>query len=148
MMNTRRWLSLLLGVSLAALLAGCAGSPRPAITVDDAWVRPSAMMDRAGAAYMVIHNNSASDDRLLAVSSDVAETIELHESKEMEGMMQMSPVEAIAVPAGGSATLAPGGLHVMLIGLTRELVPGSSVALQLHFENAGEVGVNAEVREE
>jgi len=59
----------------------------------------------------------------------------------------MAPVTAIAVPAGGEATLAPGGLHIMLIDLTRELTPGDEVTLTLTFEKAGDITVTAVVRE-
>ena len=138
-------------VLLAALaLAACGGSggTTGGITVSDAWARPSPMMERAGAAYLVIQNNGAAEDKLLSVESDVAQTIELHETKEMNGMLQMSPVPNIPVPAGGKAELKPGGLHVMLIGLKRELKAGDKVQLTLNFEKAGKVPVTAEVKEQ
>jgi len=138
-------------VAMAALaLAACGGSGRTTggITVSDAWARPSPMMERAGAAYMVLQNNGAAEDKLLSVESDVAKTIELHETKEMNGMMQMSPVSNIPVAAGGKTELAPGGLHVMLIGLTRELKAGDKVQLTLNFEKAGKIPVTAEVKEQ
>ena len=143
--------SLVVVVMLAALaLAACGGSGGTAggITVSDAWARPSPMMERAGAAYMVLQNNGATEDKLLSVESDVAKTIELHETKEMNGMMQMSPVPNIPVPANGKTELKPGGLHVMLIGLTRELKAGDKVQLTLNFEKAGKVPVTAEVKEQ
>jgi copper(I)-binding protein len=138
-------------VLLAALaLAACGGSggTTGGITVSDAWARTSPMMERAGAAYMVLQNNGAAEDKLLSVESDVAQTIELHETKEMNGMMQMSPVPNIPVPAGGKTELKPGGLHVMLIGLNRELKAGDKVQLTLNFEKAGKVPVTAEVKEQ
>jgi periplasmic copper chaperone A len=138
-------------VMLAALaLAACGGSggATGGITVSDAWARPSPMMERAGAAYLVIQNNGAAEDKLLSVESDVAQTIELHETKETNGMMAMSPVPNIPVPANGKAELKPGGFHVMLIGLTRELKVGDKVQLTLNFEKAGKIPVTAEVKEQ
>jgi copper(I)-binding protein len=138
-------------VLLAAMaLAACGGSggTTGGITVSDAWARPSPMMERAGAAYLVIQNNGAAEDRLLSVESDIAKTIELHETKESGGMMEMSPVPNIPVPAGGRTELKPGGLHVMLIGLNRELKAGDKVQLALNFEKAGKIPVTAEVREQ
>jgi copper(I)-binding protein len=143
--------SLVVVVMLAALaLAACGGSggTTGGITVSDAWARPSPMMERAGAAYMVLQNNGAADDKLLSVEGDVAKAIELHETKAMNGMMAMSPVTNIPVPAGGKAELKPGGLHVMLIGLTRELKAGDKVQLTLNFEKAGKIPVTAEVKEQ
>jgi hypothetical protein len=138
-------------VVLAALaLAACGGSggTTGGITVSDAWARTSPMMDRAGAAYMILQNSGAAEDKLLSAESDVAQTIELHETKEMNGMMSMSPVPNIPVPAGGKTELKPGGLHVMLIGLNRELKAGDKVQLTLNFEKAGKVPVTAEVKEQ
>jgi copper(I)-binding protein len=141
-----KFLLCLLG--LAVGLAACAAPGEGGgLAVSGAWVRSSAMMDRAGAAYLVIENGGAAD-RLVSVSSDVAATIELHETKDVGGMMEMAPVDGIAVPAGGQVELKPGGLHIMLIGLTRELAPGDEVRLTLNFEQAGAVEVAAEVREE
>lgn len=137
-------------VLVAVLLAACGGSggTSSGITVSDAWARPSPMMERAGAAYMVLQNNGAAEDKLLSVESDVARTIELHETKESGGMMEMSPVPNIPVPANGRTELKPGGLHVMLIGLTRQLKAGEKVQLTLNFEKAGKMPVTAEVREQ
>lgn len=131
------------------LLAGCSSSGGDSgISVQDVWVRNSPMMERAGAAYMVIENSGTTEDRLLSASVDFANTVELHETKEVDGMMEMSPVEAIPVPANGSVEMAPGGLHVMLIGITEELTPGQKVTLLLNFENAGEIEVEAEVKDQ
>ena len=142
--------SVVIAVVLAALaLAACGGSGTAGgITVSDAWARPSPMMERAGAAYLVLRNNGAADDKLLSVESDVAKTIELHETKESGGMMEMSPVPSVPVPANGQAELKPGGFHVMLIGLNRELKVGDKVQLTLNFEKAGKIPVTAEVREQ
>jgi periplasmic copper chaperone A len=146
-----RRVSLVVVVMLIVLaLAACAGSggTTGGITVSDAWARTSPMMERAGAAYMVLQNSGAAEDKLLSVESDVAKTIELHETKEMNGMMAMSPVPNIPVAAGGKTELKPGGLHVMLIGLTRELKAGDKVQLTLNFEKAGKVPVTMEVKEQ
>ena len=144
--------ALVIGVVLLAALAlaacGGPGGTTGGITVSDAWARTSPMMERAGAAYMVLQNSGAAEDKLLSVESDVAKTIELHETKESGGMMQMSPVPNIPIAAGGKTELKPGGLHVMLIGLNRELKAGDKVQLTLNFEKAGKVPVTAEVKEQ
>jgi hypothetical protein len=100
-----------------------------------------------GAAYMTIRGGSEAD-RLIRAESDVAEVIELHTVENDGGVMKMRPVEGIDVPAGGEVQLAPGGFHVMLINLKRELKPGDTVALTLQFEKAGAVSVEASVREQ
>jgi len=61
-------------------------------------------------------------------------------------MMRMSPVENIEIPAKSQAKLEPGGLHVMLIGLKRELKPDEKIKLKLQFEKGGMQEVEAVVR--
>ena len=136
---------LMLAVSVAAC-GGSSGGTTGGITVSDAWVRNPVIADQPGAAYLVIQNNGAAD-KLLSVTSDVAHMIELHESMESGGMMSMSSVPNIAVPANGKVELRPGGLHMMLMGLTHPLKPGDKVQLTLNFEKAGKVPVTAEVKE-
>ena len=63
------------------------------------------------------------------------------------GQAEMSPVDGVDVPAGGSVTFEPGGYHVMLTDLTTPLEVGSSITIVLTFEQAGDVEVQAEVRE-
>ena len=99
------------------------------------------------AAYMTIRNVGSEDDRLIKAQSDVSQVVELHTMEEKDGVMSMHPVEAIDVPANGSAELKPCGFHVMFIGLTRDLNVGEQVTVTLTFEKAGEVTVQADVRE-
>lgn len=108
-------------------------------------------MDMGGAnsaAYMVIRNTGGEPDKLIAASTDVAKTVELHTVIEEGGVMRMRQVEGgIDIPANGEVVLKPGGFHVMLIGLTRDLNAGDSVQLTLTFEKAGEIPVTAQVRQ-
>jgi copper(I)-binding protein len=139
----------LVAISLVALaaLAGCAGSGG-AISVSDAWARPSMGMDRAGAAYLVITNGGEEDDVLLGASSPAAATVEVHETTmDSDGAMVMQPVGSVAIPAGETVRLEPGGYHIMLIELTGELTVGDEIEITLSFERAGEITVSAEVRE-
>jgi copper(I)-binding protein len=141
------------------VLAACSRSSGDTIQVEDAWVRAAQMMGQEpaqgemdhmsgsnSAAYMLIKNNGADPDRLLSAGSDAAHAIELHESREVDGVMQMEPISAVEVPANASAELKPGGMHIMLIGLTKDLNAGDKVRLVLKFEKAGDVTVDAEVR--
>jgi copper(I)-binding protein len=107
---------------------------------------PAAMSGTA-AVFMTIANDGVEDDRLLGGRTDVARVVEVHEMADDEGMMRMRPLpDGLAVPAGGEATLEPGGIHMMLIGLTHDLVSGSTYELILEFERAGDVKVDVPVR--
>jgi hypothetical protein len=94
-----------------------------------------------GAGFMVIRNTGTAPDRLVAARSPVAGVMELHTHIREGDVMRMRPVPAIELPAGQSVTLAPGGLHLMLIGLTQALNQGGRVPVTLVFERAGEVEV-------
>jgi copper(I)-binding protein len=136
-------------VALILVVAGCtavpsAGNAPAGLAISEPWVRAAATGNSA--AYMLIRNGGTAADRLVKAESDVAAAVELHETKMEGGMMKMAPVEGIAIPATGQVELKPGGLHIMLIGLKRELKAGESVKLTLHFEKAGAREVTAQVR--
>ena len=109
------------------------------LVVESPWARES--VTRTGAAYLTVRNGGDQDDRLIGVASEVADQAALHASVMQDGVMRMRPVDAVEVPAHGEAVLAPGGLHVMLVGLKAPLEEGGSFALTLVFEDAGEVEV-------
>jgi copper(I)-binding protein len=109
------------------------------LVVENPWARES--VTRTGAAYLTVRNGGDQDDRLIGVSSTVADKAELHSSVMQDGVMKMRAVEALDVPAHDEAVLEPGGLHIMLIGLKAPLEEGKSFALTLEFENAGEIEV-------
>ena len=101
-----------------------------------------------GAVYMHLMNEGDADDRLISAETNVAETVELHESKMDDNeVMRMSPIDAVVVSAGGSATLEPGGMHVMLIGLKEELASGDTFELTLNFEQTAPQTIEVEVTE-
>jgi copper(I)-binding protein len=97
-------------------------------------------------AFMLIKNTTAQDDMLLSASSEVAAEVQIHQTSMSDGVMSMAEVFGIEIPAGEQAELKPGGYHVMLIGLNQELNAGQTVSLRLVFQNAGEIVVEAEVR--
>jgi len=119
------------------------------VYVLDVWARPNTGGAPNSGAYMLLVNPGETDDTLIGVASDVAQAVELHEMTMGAGdVMQMRPVEdGIVVPAMGAAQLQPGGYHVMLIGLTRDLAVGDTFDVTLTFEQAGEITVTVTVRD-
>jgi copper(I)-binding protein len=115
------------------------------LRVDHPYSRPTPPGARTGGAYFTIRNVGADADRLLKVSSPVAQSVELH-SMTMEGtLMRMRAVPAIDIPAGGTVTLGTSGYHVMLTGLARPLAVNDEVPLTLTFQKAGMLQVSATV---
>lgn len=117
------------------------------ITVTDAYARAGSPMAKAGAAFMVITNSAAEDDRLIGAASDIAMRTELHTHiAGADGVMQMVHVpEGFVIPAGGSHELARGGDHVMFMGLKAPMQQGDVISLTLTFEKAGEVVIDVPV---
>jgi hypothetical protein len=104
-------------------------------------------MDRPAAGYLVITNASAQADALLRVTSPAATSVELHETMtDSSGMTGMHPVERLEVAAGATVKLEPGGYHLMLMGLGDAVKVGDTIELDLVFEHAGTVAVQAQVR--
>ena len=94
----------------------------------------------SSAAYLSITNHGAMADRLLAVESSLARKAELHTMNVINGVMKMRQIDGgIAIPAGKTIQLAPGGLHVMLIGLKTPLNADENYRVTLVFETAGKV---------
>jgi periplasmic copper chaperone A len=133
------------GASLAGCTSGGAAVPP---TISAAWVRPAMSMDQPAAAYLTITNGGGQADALLSAASPGAASVELHQtSTDTTGMTGMHPVARLDVPAGGTVKLEPGGYHLMIMGLAKPLEAGSSLELDLVFEHAGKVVVQAEVRQ-
>ena len=133
-------------LAAALLVAGSAtahDTQQGPLTIDHPWARPAASGNSA--AYMVIANSGAGD-RLVGAASEVARVVEIHStSVDAQGVARMVPVQAVDIPQEAEAVLSPGGLHVMLIGLTRPLEVGQTFPLTLEFEQAGPVTVEVAV---
>lgn len=90
-----------------------------------------------GAVFMTIKNTGAESDFLVKATAEIADRVELHTHKHVEGIMQMREVEKIEIPAGKAHSLQPMGDHVMIFGLKDPLTSGSNFSMTLHFEKAG-----------
>jgi copper(I)-binding protein len=116
------------------------------LMVMDAYARVASKVAKSGAAFMMIHNHSDQDDRLIAASSDVAKRVELHTHLEENGVMKMTKLEdGMIIPAGAMHALKRGSDHVMFMGLTRSLEHGDMIELTLSFEHAGDVTMKVQV---
>jgi periplasmic copper chaperone A len=134
-----------LGLLLVGLGCVCAGAgAEPSIHVLDAWARATPPGVENGAVYCKILNHGAAD-RLVGARTSAARAAEIHTSVEENGIVEMRPTDALPIGAGASVDLAPGGTHVMLVGLRAPLAAGAKIELTLVFANAGEVAVEVPV---
>jgi copper(I)-binding protein len=113
------------------------------IQLEDAWARATPAKAENGAAYLTIV--SPTPDRLTGVSTPVAKKAGLHSMTMEGGIMRMRPLAGIDLPAGQPVALKPGGMHIMLMGLDRQLMPGEHFPLTLSFEKAGQRQVEVAV---
>lgn len=159
---------LLAAVVLAALfLVACSSGPEEAtIVIEDVWARPGQTkmagegkememgseegggMAMAGtsAIFMTIRNDGRQDDRLVGVTGDAAEFVEIHTSETRDGVTMMAQIPGIDIPGGDKVVLEKGGLHIMLINLHQDLNEGDTVNVALQFANSDPQTVTAEVR--
>jgi periplasmic copper chaperone A len=138
----RAVIGLLTAIAFAA--PGHAEDPAPIMAMH-VWAPPSLAGARNGAAYLTLMNHGSEPERLLAISTPVAEAAEIHREEMTDGIMRMRPAGPLSLAPGESVTLAPGGLHVMLLRLKRPLTPGESFPLTLSFDHGGAMTVDATV---
>ena len=119
------------------------------VEVKEAWVRGTVQGQSATGAFMEL--TSKNNARLISASSPAAKTVEVHNMKVEGGVMKMYPVDGVDLPAGKTVKLAPGGYHVMLMGLNMPLQAGRSIPFKLTFELADKkretIALNVEVRD-
>ncbi len=95
----------------------------------------------AGAGYVTILNSGSTDDALIAVEAAYPRVM-MHDSVVVDGVASMIALDRVDVPAGASVSFAPGGKHIMFMGLDgNPLDVGETVPATLVFENAGRVDV-------
>jgi len=129
-------------LALLASLPAFAGE----LTVTNAWSRSTPPVAKVGVVYFTLKNDTGKSDRLLKLSTPVAGKVEVHRTEMLDGIARMREVAVLHVDAGQTLEFQPGGLHVMLMGLRKPLVAGTTYELDLLFEVAGPRKVRVEVR--
>ena len=102
------------------------------VAVKEPWIRATVAEQKATGAFMQL--TSQQDVRLIEAKSSAAKVVEIHEMKMENNVMRMRPINGLALPAGKSVELKPGGYHIMLMDLNQTLKDGESVPLTLVVE--------------
>lgn len=148
------------------------------LSVSAAWARTSPMSVSVGAVYMTISSDTSDELVSAWVDASIAARAEIHETVSvglpgepgadasmsgdstsdatmssdstggMSDQMTMQPIESLAIPAGGTVELSPGGYHIMLFDLAAPLEVGQKFDITLTFATAGTVVVSVEVRDD
>ena len=129
----------------AAILLGTPASAFAQVQVKDPWVRATVPQQKVSGAFMQL--SSSRDARLVEARSPVAGAVEIHEmAMDKGGVMRMRPVPGVNLPAGRMVELKPGGYHMMLMDLKRQLKEGDSVPLTLVVEGLDKKRETLEVK--
>jgi len=128
---------ILLACTLLLSACGATGD----IEIHDPWVRPTTKGENA-AVYFLLHNHSKNTDELIGASSNFADVVEIHESKLVNDIMQMSMVSSVPFSAGEEVTFTPGSYHIMLVNIKQEIRTGDHIGVILHFRNHKDIVLN------
>ena len=148
-------MKLFLSLFLALALGACGAPPATTATtaplttgieIRDAWAAPTPGGVTVSAGYLTIVNHTQADDHLIGVSSTRANSVDVHTMRMADGVMEMRPAGEIIIPAGGTLTLAPGGLHLMFMNVSPPFALGDTIPVTLHFEHGGDVDAPLPVR--
>ena len=137
------WIAALAGalVSLSAL------AEQPAsLEISDAWVRALPPTQPTTAAYMTLVNRGETPLQIAGANADIAQSVEIHTTREIDGYMRMEQLPGLSLAPGQSEQLAPGGTHLMLLELSHMPIPGETVRLCLELAAGGQVCTDAGVR--
>ena len=117
------------------------------VVVEGAWVGEVPPSSPVAAAYMTITNEGTADDKLLSVTSSISGSTMIHQTVvDEEGVARMNMIDALVIPAGKSVVLKPGGTHIMLMDLKEPVTGNGKIELDLKFESAGEMKIEAPVK--
>jgi hypothetical protein len=125
----------------ATMISGFANAQ---VSVSDAWVRATVPQQKATGAFLKLQ--AAQDSKLVAATSPLTPVVEVHGMAMQDNVMKMRQVPSIALPAGKTVELKPGGYHVMLMDLKGPLARDSTVPLTLVFKDAKGVESRIELK--
>lgn len=139
-MNSIRTITAIAAIAAATF----ANTTAAQVTVTEPWIRGTVAGQKTTGAFMQL--KSATDAALVEAASPAAKIVEIHQMTMDGGMMKMSAVDKLALPAGKAVDLKPGGYHVMLIDLKQPLKAGDTVPVTLTFEDKAGRKTTVEVK--
>lgn len=137
--------STLLALLAAAPAAAVERYETGSVAIEGAWARELPPVSENGAAYLTITNEGDRPDRLTGASSAIAGRVEIHVHERAGGMMAMRRLDGLDLPPGERVRFAPGGMHLMLIGLGEPLEKGGRFTVRLTFASAPPVEIEVPV---
>jgi copper(I)-binding protein len=134
---------LLTGATAALFAALLTAATKPSVKVEDAWIRTPPPGARTTAAFFSLKNDGKTPLTIKEVKMADAVSAEIHATTQTDEGSSMAPVKDLTVAPGASATLVPGGMHVMVFGLGRSIAAGDTVPLVLTLDGGEQHGGRA-----
>jgi periplasmic copper chaperone A len=131
-----------LALVLACSTASAHSYKLGALEIGHPWARATPPTAPTAGAFLTVKNTGTTPDRLISITSPVASAVQVHETKMEGNVMRMRERDGgLEIPPGATVTLAPGNLHLMMMGLKEPFKQGDKVPVTLVFEKAGKIDV-------
>ncbi len=112
------------------------------LLIKKAMIRETPPGTSVAAGYLSITNTGTEDDTLIGITTQLTDTVQVHEMKMENNVMKMSEIPSnLVIPKGQTIILEPGGLHLMFMNLSEQLTSGNSEKVTLVFEKAGHTDI-------
>jgi len=134
-------------VAVACLLALNSAQACDGVEVLDGWVREAPPGAEMMAGYLKLRNTAKAARTLGEISSPDFGAVDLHETRMIEGQMQMRSITPLRLPAGSETQLEPGGKHLMLMQPAKALRAGDTVTLNFHCDRQTALQVTLPVKD-
>ena len=112
------------------------------ITIAHPWSRATPKGAKVGSGYLQMTNGGSQVDKLIGVSAEGVEAVEIHEMAIIDNIMTMREVKGgLEIKPGETVELKPASFHLMMLGLKEPFKEGQTIKGTLKFERAGAVPI-------
>ena len=113
------------------------------LIISNLWIKEPIGNHSMTSGYLTIKNTNAYDERLIAITSNIAKKSEIHEMIVDNDIMKMNVLnDGLKIPANSIVHLKPGSYHVMFMKLYKKLKIMSTHKINLNFEKAGQLNID------
>src|SRR6478735_1083293 len=145
-MKRRHFIILSSAVALFGLPAVAHDYTFGSLKIGHPWARATPPTAPSGGGFLTVTNTGTTADRLVSATSPAAGQVQVHDMKMDGTIMRMRELEnGLEIPPGATVALAPGGVHLMMMGLKAPLKEATRVPVTLVFEKAGKIDVELQV---
>ncbi len=131
---------------LVALLVAHTATGADLLRVREAWIQEGPPTVPVLAGYLTVQNTSGREVRLVGVTSEIAERVEIHRTEFSDTTATMRRMTQLTLPPGATLAFTADGYHLMLFGVEKPPVAGAKITLELELASGEIVKTLAEVR--